>query len=247
MLKFKSVHSFICIAVLVGFCFSCTTAKDPVYFQTVPYNSELQTLITKDFEHKVKVDDILTIEIASASEEAIKYNVAPNGYLVDRYGNIQIYKIGEVKVLDLTLAQVKERLTKILVPDYFKQATIAVRFKNHRIVVLGEIGSPGVIPMETEHFSILEAISARGDLTSNARKDNLLVIRNTDKGKLFYRVNLLDASVFNSPFYYLRADDILYIESEKKKNDSAMKAQQIFTYAVSGLSLFFLILDRVNR
>lgn len=245
MLKFFSVYCVICLVFFALFSVSCTPAKNLAYFQTIPYNSQLQTLVTKDFEHKVRVDDILMVEITSPSEEVVLYNASANGHLVDKYGNIQIYKIGDVKVLDLTLQQVKERLTKQLVPDYFKQATISVRFKNHKIVVLGEIGAPGLIPMETEHLTILEAISLRGDLKERARRDNILVIRNTEKGKLFYRVNLLDGSVFNSPFYYLQADDILYVEPvpEKKNNN----VQQIVAYAFSGISLLFLIFDRITR
>jgi polysaccharide export outer membrane protein len=247
MLKIKSVNFFLCIAVLAAFSLSCTPAKNTTYFQTIPYNSELQTLVTKDFEHKVRVDDILTIEIVSPSEEVVRYNAGSvNGYLVDKYGNIQLYKIGDVKVLDLTLAQIKERITKLLVPDYFKQAAISVRFKNHKIILLGAIGAPGIISMETEHLSIIEAISARGDLSEKARKDNILVIRNSEKGKLFYRINLLDASVFNSPFYYLQADDIIYVEKEIEKNQNT-SPQQIVAYVVSAASFLFLILDRINR
>lgn len=245
MLKLLSVNSLSFVALLAVFCFSCAPAKNTAYFQTIPYNSEIKTLISKDFEHKVKVDDILSIEIVSPSEEVTKFNISSGGYLVDKYGNIQIYKIGDVKVLDLTLTQVKERITKQLVPDYFKQANVSVRFKNHKIVVLGEVGAPGVIPMETEHLSILEALSLRGDLKEYARKDNVLVIRTTEKGKLFYRINLLDGSVFNSPFYYLQADDIVYVEPEIKKKDDN-KTQQILAYAISGISLLFLIFDRIK-
>lgn len=248
MRKYLSVNSVYCIMILsTVFGLSCTPQKNTTYFQTIPYNSEVQTLITKDFEHRVKPDDVLSIAIVSASEEVRNYNTNSDGYLVDKNGNIQIYKLGDVKVGGYTLTQVKDRITKQLVPDYFKQAAVSIRFKNHKIVVLGEVGSPGVIPMETEHLSIIEAISLKGDLNENARRDNVLVIRNTDKGKIFYRVNLLDGSVFNSNFYYLQSDDIVYVEAEGKKKDGASSAQQIFTYVISGLSFLFLIFDRVNR
>ena len=230
---------------IIVYATSCSTPKNTAYFQTVPPNSEIQTLVTKDFEHKVKPDDILAISVTSPSEDIKNYNLASDGYLVDKNGNIQLYKLGEIKVLDLTLAQIQTKITKLLVPDYFKDATISVRFRNHRIVVLGEIGAPGVIPMETEHLSILEAISMKGDLRENAKRDNILVIRNSERGKQFFRINLLDGSVFNSPFYYLQADDIVYIEPdiEKKKANSA----QVYGYVISGLSFLFLIFDRFTR
>jgi len=245
MLRYPSVSAFSCFALLVILLTSCKTPKNTTYFQTIPYNSEVQTLITKDFEHKVKVDDILQINIFSPSTDIALYNTAPEGYVVDKNGNIQLYKIGDVKVIGLTLMQVKEKLTKILMPDYLLQVAVSTRFRNHKIVILGEVGSPGIIIMETEHLSILEAISVKGDLAENARKDNILVIRNTERGKMFYRINLLDASVFNSPYYYLQPDDIVYVEAEPTKKDA--NTGQIFGYVLSGLSFLFLVFDRINR
>ena len=235
MYKYLSVNFFSRIAIVASlFWVSCTPKMQPPYFNTIPYNSEIQTLITKDFEHKVKPDDILTIEIFSPSEEVKYYNAAPSGYVVDKFGNIQMYKFGDIKVQDLTLAQVKERITKKLVPDIFKEATVSVRFKNHKIVFLGQIGKPGIVPMETEHISILEAIAASGDLREFARRDNILVIRNTPKGKVFNRINLLDGSVFNSDFYYLQADDIVYVEEDPDKKKSNNTAA-IIGYVTTGI------------
>jgi len=248
MYKSLSVNSVFCIVILTAFLFfSCTPQKNNTYFQTIPYNSELQTLITKDFEHKIKPDDVLLITFSGASPEIVKYNTNPEGYLVDKTGNIQLYTIGDVKVGGLTLTQVKDRLVKTLTPNIFKQISVTTRFKNHKIIVLGEVGSPGVINMETEHMSLIEAIALQGDLNDNASKDKILIIRNTEKGKIFYRVNLLDGSVFNSDFYYLQAEDIVYVEAETKKKDAATSASQIFTYVISGLSFLFLIFNRINR
>lgn len=238
--------NYLLAVVLLGlFTVSCTPEKNTVYFNTVPYNSQIQTLITKDFEHKVKADDVLQIGIYSRSPDVALYNTAPDGYLVDKNGNIQLYKLGDVRVTGLTLEQVKEKIKRSLVPDIMTEATVSARFRNHKIVVLGEVGTPGIIPMETEHLSLLEAISSRGDLRPTARKDNILVIRNTDRGKLFYRVNLLDGSVFNTDYYYLQADDIVYVEPEKKPKSAT--TDRIITYTLSGLSFLLLLYDRIRR
>lgn len=245
MHKFLSRIFLLAVVLLGVFALSCTPEKNTIYFNTVPYNSQIQTLITKDFEHKVAVDDVLQIGIFSRSQDLALYNTSPDGYLVDKNGNIQMYKLGDVKVAGLTLEQVKERIKRSLVPDYMTEATVSARFRNHKIVVLGEVGSPGLIVMETEHLSLLEVISSRGDLRPTARKDNILVIRNTDRGKLFYRVNLLDGSVFNSDYYYLQADDIVYVEPEKKPKGA--NTEKIISYTLSGLSFLLLVFDRFSR
>jgi polysaccharide biosynthesis/export protein len=232
------------VFLLIFSLFACTPQKESTLFQTIPYNSEVKTLVTKDFEHKVRPDDILTIVITSPSEEVKNYNTLTE-YLVDKNGQVQLYRLGNVKVEGLTLSQVKEKITQLLVPDYFKQASVAARFKNHKVILMGEVGAPGVINLETEHISILEAISTRGDLKETAKKDNILVIRNTPNGKMFYRINLLDGSVFNSPYYYLQAEDVVYVEPDPEQKKKGANTQQIVSYVISGLSLLFLIFDRV--
>lgn len=245
MHKYRYLNAAFSLLIFGLLAASCTPPKNTSYFQTIPYNSEIQTLISKDFEHKVRVDDILLIGIYSPSERIALYNNAADGYLVDKNGNIQIFNVGDVKVAGLTLDQVKEKIIKTLQPDYLKNVSVSARFKNHKVVMLGQVGSPGVLPMETEHLSLLEAISARGDLREDARKDNVLVIRNTEKGKIFFRVNLLDGSIFNSNFYYLQADDIVYVEPEPKKK--AGNVDRIISYALSGISVILLITDRISR
>lgn len=246
MFKILSVNSYLLLCIIAIGLFSCQTEKNYTYFQTRPDNSLLKTLITKDFEHKVRPDDILLININSAdSKISGPFNTSPAGYLVDKRGNVQLYKLGDVNVQGLTLYQVKEKLYKQYA-GYFIDGLIDVAFKNHKVLVMGEVGSPGVIPMETEHLSILDALTRSGDLKEDARKDRILVIRDTPGGKLFNRLNLLDESIFNSPFYYLQADDIVYVEPDPDKKKTN-KPQQILGYVISGASFFFLILDRLTR
>src|SRR5688572_12876508 len=121
------------VFLLIFSLFACTPQKESTLFQTIPYNSEVKTLVTKDFEHKVRPDDILTIVITSPSEEVKNYNTLTE-YLVDKNGQVQLYRLGNVKVEGLTLSQVKEKITQLLVPDYFKQASVAARFKNHKVI-----------------------------------------------------------------------------------------------------------------
>ena len=245
MSKYPPVISICYVLGLMVFLnIACTPQKNTAYFQTIPFNSEVQTLITKDYEHKIKVDDILAIAIVGPGDEIKNFNASGDGYLVDKNGNIQLYKIGDIKVQGLTLTQVKQKIINSLVPDYFKQLSVSARFKSHRVVVLGEVGSPGVVPMETEHISLLEAVALKGDLSPDARKDNILVIRNTEKGKIFYRINLLDGSVFNSNFYYLQPDDIVYVEPDPEKS-KVNYTPQIINYVLAVTTLVFLFIDRL--
>ena len=236
---------------LVSLClFACRSARPVSYFQSITRDTLLQNTVIQNFDLKIKPGDRLVIAIASASPELSGlYNTAMGGeatgggYLVDKEGAISLYKLGEVKVAGLTRTELKTKLLKDLSP-YLKDPVVTVRFANHRVTVLGEVGSPGVIQLTGDQITVLEALGQSGDLTENARPGKVLVIRQADGGKEFHHLNLLDHSVFTSPYFYLQNEDVVYVEPEPKKE--AAKTQQIISYILTGVSLLTLVLSRIN-
>lgn len=237
------------------YCFtSCKAPAGVTYFQTIKKDTTLQNTAAKDFDLKIRPDDLLSISITSASSElSALYNSAQAGgtaagaaagYLVDKNGNIQLYKLGDVKVAGLTRTGVKEKLEADLAP-YLKDPVVTVRLASNRITVLGAVGSPGVIDMPTDQISVLEAIGRSGDLTKDAKKDNILLIRQTGSGKEFRHLDLLDHSVFTSPYFYLQNGDVLYVEPQEKRKEP-LNAQQVIAYAISGISILTLIISRIR-
>src|SRR5205085_7697992 len=105
-----------------------------------------------------------------------------------------------IHVEGLTRTELKQKLEKDLAP-YLKDAIISIRFLNNRVTVLGDVLKPGVVTISNEQISLLEALGEVGDLTLSGRRDNILVIRETDTGKQFKRINLTDNSLLSSPFY----------------------------------------------
>ena len=100
---------------------------------------------------------------------------------------------------------------------------VTVRMSSYRITVTGEVGHPGVIPVATEKMSVIEALAQAGDLTIYGKRDNVMLIREDASGqKHEVRLNLNDANLINSPYYYLQQNDILYVEpnSVKAKNSA---------------------------
>jgi polysaccharide biosynthesis/export protein len=237
-------------------CFtSCKTPTGIAYFQTIKKDTTLQNTVAKDFDLTIRPDDLLSISITSASPElSALFNSAQGsgsstgtaapGYLVDKNGNIQLYKLGNVKLAGLTRTAAKEKLEADLAP-YLKEAVVTVRLANNRITVLGEVGSPGVIDMPTDQISILEAIGRSGDLSKNAKKENILIIRQTGSGKEFRHLDLSDHSVFTSPYFYLQNGDVVYVEPETKRKEP-LNPQQVIAYAISGISILSLIISRIR-
>lgn len=243
---------------------SCTTPKNVVYFQNLQKDTTLQHLVNNNMELKIRKNDLLSINIVSPDPvstplfnglQGVSTSLGTggtgsssnmSGYLVDNEGNIVIYKLGIVYVEGLTRNELKYQLQKDLSP-YLKDAVITIRFLNNHITLLGEVGKPQVLNIPNEQIPLLEAIGQSGDLTIAGRRDNILVIRETPNGKQFKRLNLTDHSIFNSPFYYLKPDDIVYIEPTKGKINNSGNLPQTISYLLSGLTIVITLLLNLRR
>jgi polysaccharide biosynthesis/export protein len=252
-----------CIFISAFFLFfcSCTPVKNVVYFENLKRDTILNTVVNNNMELRIRKNDLLYIGITSpdpvstlvfnspqgsvtSSEQSGSGNIS--GYQVDNAGNIVLYKLGTVHVEGLTRTELKLKLQRDLTP-YLKDAVVTIRFLNNHITVLGEVGKPQVITMQNEQLSILEALGLSGDITITGRKDNILVIRETSGQKEFKRLNITDKSVFSSPFYYLKPDDVVYVEPTKVKIKNSGDTQQMIGYILSGVSIAVTILFNLLR
>ena len=249
------------LIILSGIIFtSCKPIQKTYYFKTVPRDTSI-TGISRVAETRIRKNDILSINISSLNPaEDIMYNAtagitgssspsgASSGYLVDARGNIQLHKLGVIHAEGMTRAELKNKIQKDIEP-YLKDPVVTVRYLNHKVSVLGEVSNPGPVPMPEERLSVLEILSSSGDVTPSARRDNILIIRETSEGKQLKRINLEDHSIFNSEWYYLQPDDVVYVEPNERKltEEKRTKTQQTIGLVLSGISLAIIILDRIFR
>lgn len=211
---------------------SCSTRKEIVYFQDIDRIKSFDSIMK--FEPRIEVNDVLNINVSSLNDEVVEpfqmdingqrnsgssNNQALQGYLVDVDGGIQFPVLGKIKVEGLTRSQLEEDLTRRL-REYVTDAVVRVRIVNFKITVLGETGS-SVIEVPDERISVPQAIAKAGDVTYDGKRDNILIIRDNN-GKLSYgRIDLTSADVFKNPYYYLKQNDIIYVEPTYRKVKSA--------------------------
>jgi polysaccharide export outer membrane protein len=194
-------------------------------------------------EPLIQVNDLLSIIISSSNPEASAIFNAPNestnitssaavsantltiGYLVNRNGDIQFPVLGMIHVAGLNKFQVAAIITqKINEKKLLIDPIVTIRYLNFRVSVMGEVSRPGVFTTPTEKLSILEALSFAGDITVFGRKNNVLLIRESDKGeKLIKHLDLTKRDILSSPYYYLKSNDVVIVESNggrlaKEKN-----------------------------
>lgn len=157
-----------------------------------------------------------------------------NGYLINEAGEIILPFLGKIKLEGLTKVQaaalVEEKLKKeILNP------IVDIRFMNYKITILGEVGSPGSISINNEKVTILDAIGSAGDLTLNGKRENIMIIRDNNGTKEIGHLNLNDGNIFSSPYYFLRQNDIVYVEMNKYKIPD--RQNKTLTYIQLGLGI----------
>ncbi|MEO7046847.1 MAG: SLBB domain-containing protein, partial [Ferruginibacter sp.] len=133
-------------------------------------------------------------------------------------------------------------LTKKLLID----PLVEIRFLNYEVTVLGEVAKPTVITVPSEKISLLKALGLAGDLTIYGKRNNVLLIREENGEKKTRHIDLNSDNFFNSPYYYLQPNDVVYVQPNKAKVASAGRTQQLLPILLSSLSIVVVVLDRVK-
>lgn len=203
---------------------SCATKKEIIYFQDAENLNESN--IDKAFEPIIEANDILYISISSLDEESVApfkrnplsnpiqaNNASPGlqGYLVDANGNIQFPVLGAVPASGKTRGDFQQEL-KSLLKDYVTDVVVDVRIMNFKITVLGEVNRPGVVRIEDERVTLPEAIGLAGDFTADGKRESVLIVREQDGKRTVTRVDFTKSDVFTSPYYFLKQNDVVYVE-----------------------------------
>lgn len=217
---------------------SCQSPQKIAYIQNSDSISyEMSRLL---YDARVMPKDILTITVSTTHPEAAapfnqtvptavsvsqpnSYSLSQpvlQNYLVDNNGDITYPVVGRLHVGGLTKAQV-EQLVFTKIKPYMAESEnpiVNVRMTNYKVSVLGEVTRPGMFTVTNEKINIFEALAQAGDLTIYGKRENVKLIREDATGKKqVVTLNLNDANIINSPFYYLQQNDILYVEPNKAK------------------------------
>jgi polysaccharide export outer membrane protein len=175
---------------------------------------------------------------AGSVSNAIAPSVAP-GFLVDSAGTIELPLIGALEVSGLSTSELREIIKKHLI-TYLKEPTVNVRFLNYKISVMGEVARPSVYVIPNERITLPEALSMAGDLTILGRRTNILIVRDNNGKKEFGHVDLTSREVYNSPYYYLRSNDIVYVEPSKVRIQQSDPFYKILPIVISAISVIAL-------
>ena len=208
------------------------------------------------FSKGIQSNDLLYIDVESRTPEAtVRFNQETNkiavdrgvvmnpgssavsGYLVNNDGDIIFPVLGKIHVVGKTHVELAAELERILVSEgLVMDAVVTVKLMNFKVSVLGDVVRPGQIIANGERLTIFEALSMVGDLTIYGQRTNVTVIREENGARTVGEIDLTSKNVFDSPYYYLHQNDVVYVEPNMKKKKSAERDPMMMTYISSGLS-----------
>ena len=223
-------------AAIALFLASCGSTKDVPYFQNAN-EIDLSKSATL-YDARIMPKDQLTITVSTINNEAaIPFNLTVpttqsassrstvsqpqlQAYLVDNKGMISFPIVGDLKVGGLTKSEAEALILSKIMPYINKdeKPIVTVRMTGYQISVLGEVSRPGTFTVSREKITILEALAQAGDLTIHGMRTNVKLIREDANGqKSIQELNLNDANIINSPYYYLQQNDVVYVTPNKVK------------------------------
>lgn len=240
---------------------SCGTTENIAYIHDAERDNA--SAITGKFTKGIQANDLLSIYVESETPAAtVPFNQETNkiamsdgvvmnpsssavsGYLVSNEGDIMFPVLGRVHVLGMTHTELADELQRRLVSEgHILDARVTVRLMNFTVSVLGDVVRPGVIQASGERLTILEALSMVGDLTIYGQRTNVTVIREEDGMRTIGEIDLTSKDIFESPYYYLHQNDVVYVEPNMKKKKTADRDPMIMTYISTGVSILSMILS----
>lgn len=249
--RYSVVVALLYLAIWGG-ATSCVSPKSIVYFQGDSLRNSSEK-ISQNYTPTIQSNDLLSVVVGSLNSEAnemfntvnaattasTNYSVTsagarlqPLGYMVDNEGNIEIPLIGKVKVKDLKTTVAADTIRHRLL-NFLKEPSVIVRTLNFKVSVLGEVNRPAIYVIPDEKISLPEVLSLAGDLTIFGKRNNVMVIREENGNRQYARLDLTSREVFNSPYYYLHKNDVIYVEPVKTRLAATDRRQQLVPVIVS--------------
>lgn len=247
-----SIYLVLLYIAVWGGTTSCVSPKSIVYFQGDTLRNSSQK-VTQNYVPTIQTGDLLAIVVGSLNAEANEIfnavntastantnysstsagaRLQPLGYLVDKDGNVEIPMIGKVKITGLSTPVAADTI-RLRLLNFLKEPSVMVRNLNFKVSVLGEVTRPSIYVIPDEKITLPEVLSLAGDLTIYGKRNNVMVIREENGTREYTRLDLTSREIFNSPYYYVHKNDVIYVEPVKTRLAATDRRQQLVPVIVS--------------
>ena len=249
MLQLK-VSTFIKLLVLLLIIQGCTPMSKITYLNDSQSGEwDVSPIPPK---HHLEIGDILMVRVISRNDELNNLfniesntnsanstltaaNLYLNGFTISQEGTIDIPNVGEVFVLNQTLEEAESTIS-LKAEEFLINPFVIVKVANFQFTVLGEINAPGNYPVYKEGLTIYDAIAMSGGINDYGNLKKIKIVRSEKNKKQIYNVDLTSNNILTSDFFYLRNNDLIYVQPLKfkgfKKSQSQLLLSALTTFAV---------------
>ena len=253
------MRKFFLLTATVGMLLmsACETPQNVTYLLDAKFDTTVA--VNKAPDIVIQTNDLLRIYVGSQTPEAaIQFNQETNGiamtptggttnsrtdvplgYRVDSKGDITFPVLGKIHVAGLSHYQLSLLIENRLKSEgHIKDPVVTVNLLNFTVSVLGEVSRPGQIVVNGNKITIFEALGQAGDISIYGMRDKVYLIREQDGKRTIGKVDLTTDSIFDSPYYYLAPNDVVYVEpNNHKKRSSGNNAALTMSWISAGVSL----------
>jgi len=259
----KFTYCLFLLAALTLMLSSCISNQERLYFQNLSTSKQSPQLYKNQNQfYRLQAGDILNIRIKAENEDDVIYlnkensndfnnfsvqGLYVNGFSVGQDGYIQLPNLGEVKALGKTVDELREEIFALVEPKALNPS-VFVSLVSFKISVLGEVQSPGYYYIYNDQATLLEGMALGGDILEFADIRNIRLIRLVPTGTEVITLDLTDADIFNSKYFYLQPNDAIYVPPLEVRNKRSNLANiTIFTAVFSGLTAVALIYNAITN
>ncbi len=238
---------------------SCGSYKNIPYFQDLNHTTPSKEQVENFSPLTIQPADILSVNVSSRNQESSAIFSLANGnntdsspdkpitgYVVDQKGNIHLPLIGNIKAAGSTTTELRDELNQLLL-IYYKDPVVNIRILNLKVSVFGDVLRPNIYTLQNERTTITQALSLAGDLNITAIRTNVMLIREQDGKRNFIPIDLTSKKLFESPYYYLKNNDEIYVQPDRTKYATVDRGYRTATLVLSGLSIIAIVLSNLYR
>jgi polysaccharide export outer membrane protein len=210
----------------------CVSHKNMRYLTDLSRDTTSVAVIDSSYSYRLKPGDVLYLKVVSSTDskmELFNQSLSNNqsstssglsnllaGNLIDQYGDIELPMVGLIKLSGKTLKEAEKMINEKM-SEYLTYVTVTVKLLSFRVSVLGEVSNPGIKQIDRSRASILDALSYAGDITDLGNRKKIRLIRRENNRNKVYTIDMSSVNMLASEFYYLRPDDVIYVEPLKYK------------------------------
>lgn len=259
-MRVKALFSVAVIALVSLLASGCYYNKKLVYLKDNDFTGQKGSLIeAKRTVYKLQSSDIIAVQVKGPGESQVSgaFNLAPaqgnmfatpgnfymDGYTIDSSGKITLPVIGAVTVRDLTVEEAQQTIQE-LANKYLTKAIVIVKLTSFKITVLGEVKNPGYYYVYNTQATILEGLGMAGDLTTYGNRQRVKLIRQAPGGSEVALIDLTDARLLQSNYYFMMPGDVLYVEPLRAR--SSRSNLDLLTVLFTAATTTVLILSYIN-